>query len=318
MQSNFSVLVGSQPKSSGNRWRKLPYAATMVFIALGSKTTLAQDLEPRSYTNIPIDTNFLALGYLHSDGEVAPSPGSAIEDAQLSIDSVAIGYARTFALAGSSAKFDMAVARSCFEGSANLNGERIEADRCGYTDPIIKLTWNFFGAPALTAKSFANWNQDIVIGTSLEVAPPLGSYDPDRLLNAGTNRWTIRPGVGMSQKLGRWYYNLMLSVRLYGDNDEYLKRGMLSQAPQYNFQGHLIYTLGRGHWLSLNSNYFIGGETTKNGVDSGDDQNNSRFGVTYSFPLAARHSIKLNYSTGVITRYGNDFESFGAYWLYHF
>ncbi|QYJ88017.1 transporter [Shewanella mesophila] len=278
----------------------------------------SQDLEPRSYTNIPIDMNFLATGYLHSEGEVSPSPGVLLEDAQLNINTAAIAYVRSFELAGSSAKVDLAVARSCFEGSAISNGERIEADNCGYNDPTFKLTWNFFGAPAMKATEFSTWRQGVVVGTSLEVTAPIGSYNVDKLLNASANRWVLRPGIGMSQKFGDWYYNLIASVRLYGDNDEYQGKGALAQEPQYTLQAHLIYIIDPGHWISLNSNYFFGGETIKNGVNSNDKQDNSRFGLTYSIALNHSHSIKLNYSTGVLTRFGNDFDSLGAFWMYRF
>ena len=284
----------------------------------GISAVLAQDLEPRSYTNLPVGLNFAALGYLHSEGEVSPSPGAAISDASLTIDTLVLAYARTFALADRSTKLDFALARSCFQGSAMFNGERVEADRCGYNDPSVKLTWNFYGAPAMDAKAFASWQQGIVLGTSLEVTAPFGSYQSENLLNAGANRWIFRPGLGLSHKLGRWYYNLSASVRVYGDNASYLGETRLEQEPQTNLQAHLIYTFTPGHWLALNANYFFGGETSKNGTPSEDEQNNSRFGLTYSLALTAHSSIKLNASTGVLTRYGNDFDSFGAFWLYRF
>jgi len=292
---------------------------TAVAVGLNLTTCVyAQDLEPRSYSNIPVDMNFIVTGYVHSQGEVSPSPSSSIEDAELNIDAFALGYAHTFGLAGRSSKFDMAISRTCFNGSARVNGDRVEADRCGYTDPNFRLTWNFYGAPALKGKEFGSWKQGVVVGTSLQITAPLGTYDDELLLNAGANRWVFRPGIGMSQKLGRWYYDLIASVRVYGDNKEYYRGGTLAQDPQYTFQGHLIYTLSRGHWLSLNANYFFGGETEKDNIDSQDRQDNSRFGLTYSAPLGVHQSIKLNFSTGVLTRVGNDFDSFGVFWQYRF
>ena len=37
-----------------------------------------------------------------------------------------------------------------------------------------------------------------IVGVSLLVQAPTGQYDPDRLINIGTNRWTFRPEVGVS------------------------------------------------------------------------------------------------------------------------
>ncbi|MCK8046477.1 transporter [Shewanella sp. 1CM18E] len=279
---------------------------------------MAQELEPRSYTNIPIGMHFLAAGIVHSEGDLSPAPTAPISNANLNIDAGVIGYAHTFDLMGNSSKFDIAASRVCYQGDAELNGEKVSADRCGYGDPTMRLTWNFLGAPALQAKDFASWKQGLVVGTSLQITLPLGSYDKEKLLNSGSNRWVFRPGIGLSHRLGNWYYDVMASVRFYTDNKQYLVDTNLQQDPLYTVQGHLIYNLNRGHWLSLNANLFFGGETSKNTINSLDEQQNSRLGLTYSFPINQKNSIKLNASTGVITEFGNDFSTFGALWQYRF
>ena len=48
------------------------------------------------------------------------------------------------------------------------------------------------------------------------------------------------------------------------------------------------------------------------------EQDTSLFGITWSRPISTRHVIKLFANTGVITRVGNDFDSFGVGWLYRF
>ncbi|GIU40463.1 hypothetical protein TUM4445_39650 [Shewanella sp. MBTL60-112-B2] len=279
---------------------------------------MAQDLEPRSYTNIPIGMHFLAAGAVYSEGNLSPAPTAPIKNANLTINAAAIGYAYTFDLAGSSSKVDLSTTRVCYQGSAEFNDQQVNADRCGYGDPSIKVTWNFLGAPALQVKDFSQWQQGVVIGASMQVSVPMGSYDEDKLLNAGSNRWVFRPGIGMSHKLGRWYYDLIASVRLYGDNDDFFNDTKLEQQPQFTLQGHLIYNISRGHWLSLNGNLFFGGETRKDKIDSLDEQRNSRFGITYSFPINTQHSVKLYANTGVITQVGNDFDTLGALWQYRF
>ena len=63
--------------------------------------------------------------------------------------------------------------------------------------------------------------------------------------------------------------------------------------------------------MSLNGNYFRGGENTVNGNKQGDLQENSRFGLTLLVPLNERHSVKFNANTGVVTRVGNGFDTQG-------
>ena len=278
----------------------------------------AQELEPRSYTNIPIGMNFLVVGATHSEGELSPAPSAPIENADISINAAVIGYAHTFALAGKSSKLDMSTTRLCYKGSADFQGERVHADKCGYGDANIRLSWSFFGAPALKPADFATWQQGVVVGTSLQITMPTGNYDKDKLLNAGGNRWVFRPGIGLSHKLGDWYYDVIASMRFYGDNDEYFNSVKLEQDPQYTLQGHLIYNFSRGHWLSLNANFYFGAETHKNGVAADDSQQNSRFGMTYSAPINSSNSIKLYASTGVVTQIGSDFDTLGVVWQYVF
>ena len=293
---------------------------TLIAVLLMLKAPLihSQELEPRSYANIPIKQTFLVLGYVHSEGGLSPSPSVPVEDAELTIDGVALGMAHTFAIAESSSKLDAVLTRLCEKGSAILRGEEIEGRRCGYGDPKIRLTWNFIGAPALNLKDFSQWQAGLVVGTSVQLGIPLGDYDSDKLINTGANRWMLRPSIGLSYKAKRWYYDLFTSVHVYQNNDDYFNNTRLEQEPLYALQGHLIYNLLKGRWISLNANFFRGGETIKNGVSSDDRQENSRFGVTYSKPLNMHHSIKLYANTGVITHIGNDFDTFGIAWQYRF
>ena len=293
------------------------YRLVALFCFLAVNQAAAQDLEPRSYSNVPIGETFLVAGYGRSSGDIAPSgPASPIQDLELTINAGVVGFAHTFALAGSSAKIDMAASRICFDGSAIFNGEFVEGSRCGYGDPKVKLTWNFYGAPALKLEDYASWKPGLVVGTSLQMSVPVGTYHNDKIINSGANRWMFRPGVGMSFKTGRWYYDLITSVRFYEDNDDFFNGSTVEQDPMYSVQGHVIYTLGRGSWVSIDANFYRGGETTVAGEEAGNWKENSRLGLTYSTPINRHHSIKLYASTGVVTRAGDDFDSFGAAWLY--
>lgn len=303
---------------AGNACKRAIFIALTIASALWLSFANAQDLEPRSYVNIPIGVNFIAAGYVHSQGDLSPTPSAPLQNAKLSIDGLALGYAHTFAMGGKSSKIDIIAASVCYKGSATLNGDIVSADRCEFTDPSIKLTWNFLGAPALDLKEFAQWQPGFVAGASLLTGIPLGTYNKNHLLNGGTNRWLLKPGIGMSYNVGNFHYELTTSVSFFTDNDEYFNRVSLSQAPLYNFQGHIIYSFTKGRWLAFDANYFIGGETTKNSIESDDAMKNSRLGMTYSMPLSTTQSMKIYANSGVVTRIGNDFNSFGINWLYRF
>ena len=293
------------------------YAYSVFLLNMVSSLTLqAQDLEPRSFTNLPVGETFVVSGIVYSDGNLAPAPSAPLEDAEITLEGLVIGAAHSFALAGNSAKVDAGVARICMEGSATFLGEFTQARRCGYTDPLVRLSWNFYGAPALALADFASWNQKLVLGTSLQVGIPVGTYLDDKLVNTGANRWLVKPAVGLSYKTGTWDLDSMLSISFFEDNDNFFNGIYVEQDPLYALQTHLTRSLRNGRWISINANFFAGGETSKDGIDSDDQQENSRFGITYSIPINSHNSLKFYLSTGVITRIGNDFTTFGMNWQY--
>lgn len=299
---------------SGN-WLKSALLAFLPGLAALSLPLAAQELEPRSFNNVPIDQTFLSAAVVRSEGELAPPGSSPLEKAELTIDVLATAISRSFSLAGDSAKVDMVLGRTCYEGWAIFLGDYVEGRRCEYLDPRFKLTWNFYGAPATELKDFTRWQQDVVIGTSVSVTAPWGTYNSDNLINAGSNRWQVKPIIGMSQRLGKWQWELKLGATFYEDNDDFFNGILVEQDPLYSSSFHLIYNFSRG-WLSLDGNYFAGGRTDKNGVRQDDRQDNSRWGITWTRPLGRKHLIKFNANTGVITRIGNDFDTFGIGWVY--
>jgi len=277
----------------------------------------AQDLEPRTYTNIPVGQNFLGAGYIYSKGDLNPSASAPFTDAKLTADGPAVAYVRSLDLAGKAGKLDLSWARLCFDGSATAtSGEKVEGDRCGTADPAVRLSYLFYGAPALTMQEFRQQPARRVIGASLAVRAPWGDYNNDNLINSGTNRWSVKPEIGISNVYGNWSVESSLAVSLYTDNDRFAGHRKLEQDPLYQVQAHLIYALPGQRWISLNGNYFWGGESQVNGKSSNDRQRNSRLGITYSTPLTASQSVKFYASRGVVTRVGNDFDTFGVVWQY--
>ena len=88
----------------------------------------------------------------------------------------------------------------------------------GFADPALRFSMNFIGAPALTAAEFKDYRQNFIFGASLRVTAPLGQYDNDKLVNIGTNRWSLKPEIGFSKAFGRWTVELAPGVTFYTDN----------------------------------------------------------------------------------------------------
>ena len=203
-------------------------------------------------------------------------------------------------------------------GSALLDGEPKKCEVTGLIDPRFRFSVNLYGAPAMSLAEFPGYQQDVIIGTSLAITAPLGQYDDSRLINLGNNRWSFKPELGISKRVGQVTLELSGAGTFFTDNYELLGDHVLSQDPTYQVQGHLIYAFDNGVWASLDATWFEGGKSSVDGVSNHDYQENSRYGCTLTLPLNRNHSIKLNASKGGYTRTGSDFDAVGMVWQYRF
>ena len=155
-----------------------------------------------------------------------------------------------------------------------------------------------------------------MVGASVQVDFPTGQYNGGELLNIGANRWVIKPDIGVSIPWREWSFEFSAGFRIFADNEDYVGNSVLEQNPLYNLQFHLIRDLTPRQWISLNGNYFFGGVTHQNGVELPNRQENSRVGLTWVVALDAKNAIQLTAHREVITRVGNDSDTYSAAWVY--
>ena len=284
----------------------------MIFLAAWA---CAQSLEPRFYSNAPTGLNFLLSGYTFSTGGLLTDPALQLTDANLELHMPFVAYARSGAVFGKSAKFDVVVPYGFLSGDAFLDGTYVEREVDGFADPQFRGSINLIGAPALTMAEFKDYQQNFILGTSLQVSAPMGQYDTGKLVNIGQNRWSFKPELGASKTFGPLILELAGAIAFYTDNNDFVGQ-QKKQEPLYSVQGHVVYTFKRGIWLALDATHYAGGKTTIDDVERNDRQQNNRFGATLAMPINKRHSIKLYTSAGVAIRTGSDFNTYGAAWQY--
>lgn len=276
----------------------------------------AQDLEPRAYTNAPVGMNFLVAGYQNASGGLLFDPALPITDADLSVDIGILGYVRGIDVAGKSGKFGVLLPYASLSGDAYLDGNYVTREQTGLADPKFYFSYNFYGAPALSIKDYGSYQQDTIIGFALKVTAPLGVYQPEKLVNIGTNRWSITPEIGISKAIGKWTLEAATAVAFYTDNNEFDTDKTRQQDPVYSAQFHVIYSFPRNIWASVGATYYTGGRTTIDGVTGDDLQQSWRTGFTVALPVDRKNSIKVFGSSGVSTRTGTDFDLLGIVWQY--
>ncbi len=301
--------------ASGSGWVVRCFA--MVGVALlVSFPVRSQDLEPRLYQNAPIGLNAIILGYGFSSGNVLFDTALLIEDATADVHVVLFAYLRTFDFFGRSAKFDVVLPFSDANFQGFLDGEFRTRNPTGIADPRVRLAVNLIGSPPLTGAEFKNYRQKTIVGASLQVAVPLGQYDNTKLLNLGANRWSFRPEIGVSRSLGRWFLEMAGGGWFFATNNDFFGGSTFEQKPLLFIKGDAIYNFRPGLWLSFNFGIANGGETTINGDFKANPQRNARLGSTLSIPFAPHNSLKIVYTSGLVTRLGADFDSISVVYQY--
>ncbi len=283
-------------------------AAVALFLIPAPGST--QELEPGAYWPIPTGFNIVTVVNSLNWGDVAFEPAAPIDEARATINTTAFTFTRAFSLGGRSANATVIVPIVGGHLEGLYLGEPAETGRFGLGDPRLRLGVNLYGAPAMTPKEYASsYRQRTLVGVSITAAPPLGQYDPAKLINLGTNRWSFKPDVGVSHTRGQWVVEMMAGVWVFTDNDNFAGGNTRTQDPIAQVQFHLTYRFNRGMWLAADANYYTGGQTTIGGRQNLDLQRNSRIGATFSRALSPRQAIRLSVSRGAYTTIGADFNS---------
>lgn len=291
---------------------KLVQAVSLAAIALWLGTlSAAQELEPRSYSPAPVGTNFVVINYGRATGSVVLDPTLPITNAAARFNSATLGYVHVFGFFGRQTSVSLGLPYVWGTGEGLVNGVSMRIYRSGLGDPRLRFSFIFFGSPAIGPAEFQKHKSRTVVGTSLVIVVPMGQYDPNLLINIGSNRWAFKPEIGISRSLRSWMLELDLGSWFFMQNSNFFQGQVREQAPLGSAQAHVSYTFRPGLWVALDGTYYTGGRTHVNGVRSNDLQQNSRLGATLALPLTRSQSLKLAYNRGTTVRVGGNFTTFG-------
>ncbi|MBL0057830.1 MAG: transporter [Elusimicrobia bacterium] len=270
----------------------------LVFLGL-SLTSQANDIEPRRWGHLPIGGNFLTAGYAYTEANIYLDPVLRIEDVKMKLDTWLGKYIHSFSVFGKSARIDLTQGYQEGRWDGTIDGAPRSVQRKGPSDSYIRFATNLYGAPPLKGKDFAAYRRGVkretIVGAGLVVQLPTGDYMEDKLINLGSNRFTIRPQLGVTHTVGKWTGELTGEVYFYTDNAEFFNGNKLEQAPLYTGQTHLIYTLRPGLWMSGSLGYSEGGASTLNGKTKDDKRNATAWALSLGLPLAPHWNAKASY-----------------------
>jgi hypothetical protein len=320
MRDRAVRTIGCADAVRGTSMNRRPGAVLRAAIAFGllavAMNASAQELEPGAYWPIPVGLNIATVVDSYNWGDLAFDPSGPIDEASAEINTTAFALTRAFNIAGRSSNVGIVLPVVVGHVEGLYLGNPAEVDRFGLGDPRLRIAILLHGAPAMTPREFATYRHDLIVGVSASVAPPLGEYDPAKLINIGTHRWSFKPEVGISKAIGHWVVEAMAGVWLFTDNTNFAGGRTREQDPIGAMQAHLTYKFKRSMWLAADANYYTGGQSSIGGTRNADLQRNSRVGTTFSWALDRHHSVRASLSQGAVTSIGADFTSIAVGYNY--
>lgn len=289
-------------------------AAACLAVASVALPCPAQELQPRRWNHLPIDTNFAGGGYAYTDADIAFDPVLRIEDVTAELHTFPLKYIRTFELAGKSARIDWLQAYQDGQWNGLVNGVPTRVSRNGWYDTMLRFSVNILGAPPLRGEEFAEYRatteRETIVGLGLETQLPTGQYFDDKLINLGTNRFTFRPQLGVVHRQGPWSAEITASSWFYTDNNEFFNGNHLEQDPLHTIQGSVDYTLLPGLWFGTGIAYGQGGKSTLNGIPKDDPRDSIIWGLSLGYPISKQVGGQITYlSQHTLTTVGVDSDS---------
>lgn len=299
-------------KHKSGRWLLLS-----LFIIVIPALSFALEIEPRKWSHLPMDKNFFGFAYAYTEADIFFDPVLLLEDVEMTLNTSAVKYIRTFELLEKSSRIDITQAYQRGEWTGLVNGVKDSTSRNGLSDTFVRFAMNLYGAPPLRGKDFgayrSNMKAETIIGAALTTRLPTGHYEEDKLLNLGQNRFAFRPQLGIMHTRGKWITELTGEVAFYTKNDEFFDGNTLEQEPLYIMHAHLIHTFNPGQWASISFGYDYGGENKINGVDKNDTKQNIGWKLSYAHPINRYLGINVSYlGTRTQESTGFDSDSLGA------
>jgi hypothetical protein len=253
--------------------------------------------------------NFAIVGYSYSRGNILLDPSIPIEDLDSKLHTMVAAYVRSIALFGQAGKIDAIVPFARGDWTGVLQGQDTSRAITGFGDPRIRLSWNSFGSPSLSRAEFRSYRQGTIVGASIQMSVPIGQYDPTKVINLSTNRWTFRPQLGVSQAVGPWLLEAYASAWLFTTNPDFSNGSTLTQQPLFAGKIHVVRLLPKGFWVAVDGGYGIGGRTFIDGERRETRISSFRFGATVAVPVAPQHTLKLVLASGARIERGPDFDA---------
>jgi hypothetical protein len=301
-------------------------SAATVILSFGGPA-LAIDDGARAYWKLRDGTNVVSFQYLNLDMQASDTqqfdPSLYIyPNSDSDADIFIASYARHMTLfnrpsslavnlVGGSVDVDVntSLAPPGFLPPGVTPGASFSQSASGFGDPTAQIDVNLFGTPPLVSTvDLLNYEPTWTVDTAVMLALPVGSYDDDKLVNMGLNRWYGRLALPVKYHFGTFApgymssFELTPSVWLFGENDDFVGQ-KLENDPLWQIEAHLTHDFTRTFFGSVDVLYRAGFQSEINGTKVGEELDVGNLGFTLNFQPTDNLVIRTGYSSNV---FGNN------------
>lgn len=245
-------------------------------------TAHAIDVDAGDYVPAPEGTNVGLLYLQHASRDSLYSKGNRVAGNNgLDSDIGILRAVHFMKIGGMIADPQILLPFGRLKGQGTMQGTLGSADGIG--DPILAAT--FWVQNNAQEKTYT--------GITPYLYVPVGSYNSQRALNLGENRWRYSLQAAHVRPLGdKFSLDLVGDVTFFGKNDEYgTAHQTLKQKPLYQVQAWLRYHLSPTSDVRLGVSETFGGRSKVDGVEIDDRKSTSKFSVGGSFFVAPKTQI---------------------------
>lgn len=274
---------------------------------------LAQFTGAHNYDNSPIGVNQVELDYAFAHSNASIDTSLIVAGASLNLNRGNISYTRYFGFLHRLTWVEASVPLAGLGGS--VNGTNIHGSATGVGDSSYTVSMLLKGGPARSVAQFENYRPTTTVGLSLGITAPTGEYDPNKVLNLGTDRWSFKPEIGVSHPFGteqKWQGDLYLQANFFTDNTSYRGKEILRQEPLPGVEGHLSYFFVHNAWVSVDGLYAFRGATDVNGVPQNNSQKNFLLGSQVNLSINDRNTLAVEFAKAVLHENGTAYTGFAV------
>jgi hypothetical protein len=297
--------------------KRLLFVCVTLAVLCTPDQVYAQFTEPHTYDNTPVGTNQVELAYAYARANASIDTSLIVTGARFNLNQGTISYTRYFGFVHRLVWVEASVPVAGLSGS--VSGTNIHGSITGAGDSSYAVSALLKGGPVLNVAQFADYKPITTVGVSLTITAPTGEYNPNKLLNLGSDRWSFKPEIAVSHPFGpehKWEVEAYANSYFFTDNTSYRGREILRQHALPGIEGHISYAFIDSLWASLDARYSFRGTTLVNGVDQNNAQRNFSLGSEVNVSLNPRNSLVFLFEKALVHQNGPALSGFAVKYNY--